>query len=250
MNKEDSTRLDQYMVKSGLAETRNKAVWMIEQGWVKVNGIKCNQKSLQISLKDVVELNPTKRIYVSQGGYKLEKAINEFNLDFQDKNILDVGASTGGFTDCALQHGAKTVTAIDIGEGQIHSSLKDHPQVVSKEKTDIRNIEPSDLKTTIFDFILVDVSFISLEFVFPYLRKFLAPDGKVIALLKPQFEQVERRKYKNGIIKSEKVRLGAIAKVQQHILGNGFEVEKMTHTDADGTEKNIEYLLLLSPTEG
>jgi 23S rRNA (cytidine1920-2'-O)/16S rRNA (cytidine1409-2'-O)-methyltransferase len=245
----DSIRLDQYLVNEGFAETRNKAVWMIEQGWVKVNGKVCIQKSFGVDLKDVIDLNPSKRIYVSQGGYKLEKAITEFDIDLKDKNILDVGASTGGFTDCALQHGARSVTAIDIGEGQIHASLKQHPQVYSLEKVDIRNIEPKDLNVSSFDYILVDVSFISLEFVFPSLQKFLVSGGKIIALLKPQFEQVERRKYKNGIIKNEKVRLGAIEKVQQHILANGFEVEKMTHTDADGKEKNIEYLLLLRPAQ-
>lgn len=249
MKTEDSIRLDQYLVKSGLAETRNKAVWMIEQGWVKVNGKKCDQKSFQVSDNDTVDLTPTKRIYVSQGGYKLEKAIAEFKIEIKDKNILDVGASTGGFTDCALQHGAKFVTAIDIGEGQIHASLKQHPKVCSLEKTDIRNVDPADLKIQLYDFIFVDVSFISLEFVFPFLKKFLIPNGKIVALLKPQFEQVERRKHKNGIIKSETVRLGAIEKVQQHILNNGFEVEKITTTDADGIEKNIEYLLLLRPTQ-
>lgn len=249
MKTEDLIRLDQYLVKSGMAETRNKAVWMIEQGWVTVNGKRCDQKSLKISEGDEIILKPTKRIYVSQGGYKMEKAIAEFGLEFTGKNILDVGASTGGFTDCALQHGAASVTAIDIGEKQIHPSLKEHPQVVSLEKTDIRNIEPADLKIQSFDFILVDVSFISLEFVFPFLHKFLSSDGKIIALLKPQFEQVERRKYKNGIIKSEKVRLSAIEKVQEHILNNGYEVEKLTSTDADGKEKNIEYLLLLRPIQ-
>lgn len=245
MKNDDLLRLDQVLVKKGLCETRNKAVWTIEQGWVKVNGKVCLQKSLPVSPEDEIIIETDRRIYVSQGGYKLEKALQDFHIDLTESTILDIGASTGGFTDCALQHGAKTVVAIDIGEGQLHHSLQKNKNVFSFEKVDIRTVSPEDLPISCFDFILVDVSFISLEFVFPYLKKFLSPKGKVIALLKPQFEQVERRKYKNGIIKSEKVRLNAITKIQQHILNNGFVVEQFTQTDADGKEKNIEYLLLL-----
>ena len=245
-------RLDQYLVEHGLVETRNKAAWMIEQGWVYINGKVQAQKSYKVSATDRVELRPDRRIYVSQGGYKLEKAIREFNLDFTGTCIMDVGASTGGFTDCALQHGAARVVAIDIGEGQLHPLLAKDERVTSLEKTDIRNIEPADLPVQYpinigFDFILVDVSFISLEFVFPFLQKFMAPGVRVVALLKPQFEQAERRKHKHGIIKSEKVRLSALEKIQAHIFSHGLGVQQITTTDADGVEKNIEYLLLLKP---
>lgn len=240
-------RLDQYLVDHQLVETRNKAAWMIEQGWVKVNGKVNTQKSFKLAEGTEVVITPDKRIYVSQGGYKLEKAIRKFKLNFEGANIMDVGASTGGFTDCALQHGAKWVVAVDIGEGQMHASMLANEKVVSLEKTDIRTLDPATLPASSFDYILVDVSFMSLGYVFPYLKKFLSSNGSVIALLKPQFEQVERRKHKNGIIKSEKVRLEAIANVQEHIINNGFEIQQMISTDADGKEKNIEYLLLLKP---
>jgi 23S rRNA (cytidine1920-2'-O)/16S rRNA (cytidine1409-2'-O)-methyltransferase len=240
-------RLDQHLVDVGLAESRNKAVWMIEKGWVKVNGKVQTQKSIKIQLNDQIEIHPDRRIYVSQGGYKLEKAIHEFKLDLGDKTVLDIGASTGGFSDCALQHGAKLVVAIDIGEGQLHKSLIEHAGLISLEKTDIRTLDPSSLPIPTFDFILVDVSFISLEFVFPYLKKFQQTNTQIITLLKPQFEQVERRRYKHGIIKSEKVRLEAIAKIEQHIFQHGYKILGMVSTDADGKEKNVEYLLLLSP---
>jgi len=245
MNNVGNIRIDQLMVEKELAETRNKAVWMLEKGWVWVNGKQVMQKSFKVSNTDAIEVRPDRRIYVSQGGYKLEKAILEFNLDFKDATVLDIGASTGGFTDCALQHGASQVLSIDIGEGQLHSSLVKNNRVVSLEKTDIRTVDVAELPIQKFDFIVVDVSFMSLEFVFPYLPGFLKPGSKIVALLKPQFEQTERRKHKHGIIKSEKLRLGSITKVQEHILNHGFEVEAMTQTDADGKEKNIEYILLL-----
>jgi 23S rRNA (cytidine1920-2'-O)/16S rRNA (cytidine1409-2'-O)-methyltransferase len=240
-------RLDQHLVDSGKVESRNKAVWMIEQGWVKVNGKVETQKSSKIQLTDQIDIQPDRRIYVSQGGYKLEKAITAFKLDLKGKTVLDIGASTGGFSDCALQYEAKMVVAIDIGEGQLHKSLIDHPLLTSLEKTDIRTLDPGILPVKTFDFILVDVSFISLEFVFPYLKPFQTHQTKIITLLKPQFEQVERRRHKNGIIKSEKVRLETIAKVEQHIFQHGYKINGMVSTDADGKEKNIEYLLLLSP---
>src|SRR5688572_31937506 len=136
MNDHQQIRLDQHLVDQGKAESRNKAVWMIEQGWVMVNGKVQTQKSLKIHLNDQIEIKPDKRIYVSQGGYKLEKAIKEFKLDFSNKNILDIGASTGGFVDCALQHGANKVVALDIGEGQLHKSLIGNEKVFSLEKAD------------------------------------------------------------------------------------------------------------------
>ncbi len=247
MDSNTPIRLDQYLVDRGLAETRNKAVWMIEQGWVSINGKAQAQKSFRVSENDMVVIVPNRRIYVSQGGYKLEKALVSFNIDLNDKTVLDIGASTGGFTDCALQHGAQMVVAVDIGEGQLHPTLQKNPKVISLEKTDIRTLDQDLLPVKKFDLILVDVSFISLEFIFSHLADLLAKKGMVIALLKPQFEQKERRKHKGGIIKHEKVRLEAIERVQEHILNHGFSIQQMVPTDADGKEKNIEYLLLLIP---
>jgi len=247
MEEKTDIRLDQRLVDMSLAETRTKAVWMIEQGWVKVNGKICTQKSLKINLNNRIEIVKDKRFYVSQGGYKLEKALQHFKIDVTGFSVLDIGASTGGFTDCVLQHGAKMVVAIDIGEGQLHHSLQNHPQVSSLEKTDIRNIDPGELTINKFDLIVIDVSFMSLELVFPHLHKFQKKDTIILALLKPQFEQKERRKYKNGIIKTEKVRMEAILKVEEHIVQNGYIIQGMIPTDADGKEKNIEYILMLSP---
>lgn len=247
MEEKMGVRLDQRLVEMGLAETRTKAVWMIEQGYIKVNGDIIIQKSLKVSLNDLIELQTNKRFYVSQGGYKLEKALQHFKIDITGFSVLDIGASTGGFTDCALQHGAKKVVAIDIGEGQLHHSLQNHPLVTSLEKADIRSISPDQLPVKEFDLIVVDISFMSLGLVFPHLHKFQKKDTIIMALLKPQFEQKERRRYKNGIIKTEKVRMEAILKVEEHIVQNGYIIKGMVPTDADGKEKNIEYFLLLSP---
>lgn len=245
MNADKKIRIDQYLVREHLAESRNKAVWMIEEGWVWVNNEKVLNKSLPVWDADTVIVKPLRRIYVSQGGYKLEKALDFFKLDFSGSTVLDIGASTGGFVDCALQHGAKRVVAIDIGSGQLHSSLQDDSRVMSLEHTDIRHVEPEQLPIHEFNYILVDVSFISITHIFSSIKKFMGPNTLVIALLKPQFEQKERRKFKGGIIKDSKIRLSIIEKVQEYILNEGFEVLGFTETDADPEKKNIEFLLLL-----
>lgn len=241
----ETNRLDQFLVEHQLAESRTKAVWMIEEGWIWVNGNVIKQKSARVEETDRIEVKPLRRIYVSQGGYKLEKAILNFKLDFKGKKVLDIGSSTGGFTDCALQHGAKEIVAIDVGSGQLHASLVRDKRIHVFENTDIRTVNPSQLPVSSYDFILIDVSFISLGHVFPHLHKFISEQTKIIALLKPQFEQKERRKFKGGIIKESKVRLSIIESVQREIINQGFEVEGMIETDADPGKKNIEFLLLL-----
>lgn len=239
-------RLDQFLVFKELCETRNKAAWMIQKGFVKVNGSVINQKSLKIADDDEIEIIQDQRVYVSLGGYKLEKALKKLNFDLSDKIALDVGASTGGFTDCALQHGAKKVIALDVGQNQLHHSLQSDDRVLSLENTDIRNFVPEDHGFKTFEFIMIDVSFISLTKILPILSPLLDADGYLFALFKPQFEQSERVKFKKGIIKSEELRNHTLNEIKKFLIANEFQLHGVVETDVDKKQKNVEYMLLIS----
>lgn len=239
-------RLDQYLVDHQLAETRTKASHLIEQGWVSVNGKVELQKSLKVGNQDVIELNSNKRIYVSLDGYKLEKAIKNFKLDFAGKHVLDIGDKTGGLADCALQHDARSVVIVNIGESRIHDTIRKDKKVKAMDKTDIRTIEPSELPVKSYDFIVVDIAFSSLGTIFPELKKFLHSKSQLLTILKPQLGEPERRMHSGGIIKTEKIRFAGIEKVQEHILNNGYEIIKMT--SMDHKDKRSEIIILLQAT--
>lgn len=242
-------RLDTWLVQHGLIESREKAQLAIQHCLVRVNGQTARKASQQIDNSDVVSLEAPPLRYVSRGGLKLEKAIQAFRLDFSEKTVLDIGASTGGFTDCALQHGARHVTAIDVGAGQLHGSLlQNQAQVLSLEKTDIRELSPSALPYGPVDFIVIDVSFISLAYIFPFVNNFLKKNGKIVSLIKPQFEMGARIKTKNGIIKDERVQKQAVENVRQYALDQGFELVALTDTDVEaGENRNKEFLGLFEP---
>lgn len=236
-------RLDAWLTEHGLFSSRTRARQAIEAGAVRVNGAEVTKPSQLITTDDRVEADTNMFRYVSRGGYKLEKAIREFQLDFQHKVVLDVGASTGGFTDCALQHGARKVYAVDVGAGQLHDSLTTHPGVVSLDNTDIRDVTPDTLGEQA-DWIAVDASFISLRHILPVLPALLAPDGGVIALVKPQFEQTERKRFSGGVIRDVRVRQQTLEQVERYAALAGFRVQAMTPTDAE-EGKNQEFLLWL-----
>ncbi len=236
-----SIRIDRHLTLAGYFESREKARVAIENGFVTINGQIIRKPSFLVTDADEVLVANEGLPYVSRGGLKLEKAIRAFQLDFKDKIVLDIGASTGGFTDCALQHGAAKVFAIDVGINQLHPSLRSHPQVIWWENLHIRELKPIMLGEPV-DIIVVDVSFISLRQVFPLLLSFLKPQGLVVTLIKPQFELETKIRLKKGIIKSEALRRQALDAVSAIAQKEGFELRGIIPTDADETRQNIEYL--------
>lgn len=237
-------RLDTWLVQRGLLESREKAQLAIQSHLVQVNGQLARKASQQVGDEDTITLEAPPLRYVSRGGLKLEKAIQAFQLDFKGKTVLDVGASTGGFTDCALQHGALHVTAIDVGAGQLHHSLlNNETQVLSLEKTDIRELSPAALPYCPVDFVVIDVSFISLGYIFPFVKNFLAENGQMIVLIKPQFEMGAKVRTKNGIVKDERAQKQAVDNVRQYAQEQGLNLVALTETTIEaGENRNKEFL--------
>ena len=180
-------RIDVLLVEQGFFESREKAKRSIMAGLVFVDNQKCDKAGTEVKTDAKIEVKGNPIPYVSRGGLKLEKAMKNFDITLQDKVCMDIGASTGGFTDCMLQNGAKKVFAIDVGRGQLDWKLRNDPRVICMEKTNIRYVTPEDLGEEI-DFSSIDVSFISLTKVLEPIRNYLAKDGEIVALIKPQFE--------------------------------------------------------------
>jgi len=233
-------RLDIYLVEKGLQPTRTRAHHAISRGLVLVNGLVAEKPSMPVDETDAVTIIDSMR-YVSLGGYKLEKALNEFHIGLDGKVVLDIGSSTGGFTDCALQHGAKMVFAVDVGTGQLHDSLRNDSRVVSYENCDIRKLEPTALHNQKVDCITVDVSFISLEHIFPCFSRFLAPSGCILALIKPQFEAGKDFVRKNGIVKDSAAHRMVLQKIILVSARYGFAIKNLTWAPPE-KNKNIEYM--------
>ncbi len=179
--------------------------------------------------------------YVSRGGLKLEKAIMDFDVDFMGKRVLDIGASTGGFTHCALEHGASAVWAIDVGTNQLDGTLRNNPKVISIENCDIRNLDPAAIGTRV-DIVVADVSFISLTLILEYIPKFLAPNGLCILLIKPQFEAGPGHIGKGGIVKNKKVHVNIISNIAVKAQSSGLYMNALTSAPVSDPKKNIEYL--------
>ena len=234
-------RLDIYLSSNGYYNSREKARIAIKKGIVKVDGNVVSKPSFEVNSFDKIVITKELMEYVSFGGLKLKRAINEFKLDFKDKIILDIGASTGGFTDCALKHGAKLVYAIDVGSNQLDSSLRGNPKVISYENTNIL-----DFKTEVsFDFLVMDVSFVSITKILPDLLAFLNENNSLVCLIKPQFE-TGHMKIKNGVIKDIKLHKEIINKVITFINSLGLYVNNFTYSTQKGKMGNIEYLALIS----
>lgn len=242
-----SSRIDIWLVQNGFFESREKARLALEQGVVEVNGKIITKAAYNITESDHIIIKAQPLRYVSRGGLKLEKAIQTFQIDFTDKIVLDVGASTGGFTDCALQHGAAKVFAVDVGSGQLHTSLQSHSQVTWWENLNIKDLKPEMLGELV-DIITIDVSFTSLRHIFPYLLQFLKSNGIIITLIKPQFELEEKIRFKKGIVKDEQIRKEILQKVTQAAEEQHFKLLQSVPTDADGQQKNVEYLAYFIPT--
>ena len=235
-------RLDVLVVKHGIAESREKAKAMIMSGDIFINGQREDKAGSMFQEDVVVELRGKPMKYVSRGGLKLEKALLEFDLTLENKVCMDIGASTGGFTDCMLQNGAKKVYSVDVGYGQFAWKLRQDERVVCMEKTNIRYVTMDQIGEPL-DFASVDVSFISLTKVLPAANLLMNEGGELICLIKPQFEAGREKVGKKGVVREPETHLEVIQKIIDFSLENGFSVRNLSFSPIKGPEGNIEYLL-------
>ena len=244
----DKKRLDVYMVEEGLAPSREKARAMIMAGEVFVNDRKAEKAGEEVCLEDRVTLRTDPVPFVSRGGLKLDKALKAFPLTLRDKVCLDVGASTGGFTDCMLQNGAKHVCALDVGYGQLDWKLRNDPRVTVMERRNARYMEPAWFDSS-FDFASIDVSFISLKLILPPLKVCLKPEGQVVALVKPQFEAGRGQVGKNGVVREASIHKDVCIRIIRFAQELGYRVEDLSFSPITGPKGNIEFLLFLRNLE-
>lgn len=238
-------RLDVLLVQQGFFESREKAKRVIMSGVVFVDGQRVDKAGTQVPDDADIEVKGATCPYVSRGGMKLAKAIKEFNIDLADSRCMDMGASTGGFTDCMLQNGAAKVYAVDVGYGQLDWKLRNDDRVINMEKTNIRYMEVEAIEDVI-DFISIDVSFISLTLILPVAEKLLKESGKLVCLVKPQFEAGREQVGKKGIVKDKAVHREVILKVADFSRTLGFSIDGVTFSPMTGAKGNIEYLLYMS----
>ena len=242
-------RLDVVMTELGLAESRQKAQALIMAGEVYVNGQKQLKAGASIAEADAIEVREKRPLrYVSRGGLKLEKAMTLWPIDLQDKICADIGASTGGFTDCMLQNGARLVYAVDVGYNQLDWRLRTHPQVVCMERTNARYLTAEQIPDPL-DFFSVDVSFISLSLILPALRPLIKEEGQAVCLVKPQFEAGKDKVGKKGVIRDPAIHLEVLEHFLNHVACAGFTVKDITFSPIKGPEGNIEYLGYLQAGE-
>ena len=235
-------RLDILLVKRNLAPSREKAKAMIMEGNVFVNNQREDKAGSSFDENVPIEIHGTTLKYVSRGGLKLEKAIELYNLDLTDVIMIDIGSSTGGFTDCALQHGAKKVYAVDVGTNQLVWKLRNDERVEVMEQYNFRYAKLDDFKYGMPTFASIDVSFISLRHMFNALKNVIAPDGVIVSLIKPQFEAGKDDVGKHGIVKDPKVHKRVIEEVIGYANDNGFSLKGLTFSPITGGEGNIEFL--------
>ncbi|WP_419042944.1 TlyA family RNA methyltransferase [Enterocloster sp.] len=237
-------RLDVLLVKRNLAESREKAKALIMSGIVYVNGQKEDKAGTTFEETAPIEVRGSTLKYVSRGGLKLEKAMDRFGVRLDGKICMDVGASTGGFTDCMLQNGAVKVYSVDVGHGQLAWKLRNDERVVCMEKTNIRYVAPEDIADPI-GFASIDVSFISLTKVLGPVKALLEDNGQIVCLIKPQFEAGREKVGKKGVVREPAVHLEVIDMVIDYALSIGFEALNLEFSPIKGPEGNIEYLLYL-----
>ncbi|NWQ39943.1 TlyA family RNA methyltransferase [Bacillus sp. EB106-08-02-XG196] len=238
-------RLDVLLVERGLAETREKAKRSIMAGLVYTNEERLDKPGEKVKVDIPLMIKGNVLPYVSRGGLKLEKALKVFDVTVKDKIMLDIGASTGGFTDCALQNGAKMSYALDVGYNQLAWKLRQDDRVVVMERTNFRYVTPQDLSGEMPNFATIDVSFISLKLILPVLKTLLVPDSDIVALVKPQFEAGREQVGKKGIVRDEKVHLQVVNKIVNFALEQGFNAVNLSFSPITGGDGNIEFLLHL-----
>ena len=242
-------RLDVALVELGLVESRQKAQAVIMAGEVYVNGQKAVKAGTPVGEDASLEVRGRALRYVSRGGLKLEKAMQLWPIPLEGRICADIGASTGGFTDCMLQNGAARVYAVDVGRNQLDWRLRTHPQVVCMERTNARYLTAEQIPQPL-DFFSVDVSFISLNLILPALRPLMAEGGQGVCLVKPQFEAGREKVGKNGVVRDPEVHLEVLARFLDHAAQADFSVKDITFSPIKGPEGNIEYLGLLAPVGG
>ena len=237
----DKIRLDNAVVNGGFAESREKAKALIMSGIVYVNNQKSDKPGASVKPDDIIEVRGETLKYVSRGGLKLEKAVNSFSLSLKDAICADIGASTGGFTDCMLQNGASKVYAIDVGYGQLAWKLRTDSRVVNLERTNFRYVTEEQIPDKL-DFASVDVSFISLSHIFPVMRNLLKENGRSVCLIKPQFEAGRENVGKKGVVRDRSVHIAVINKIIGLLSENRFSLLGLDFSPIRGPEGNIEYL--------
>jgi 23S rRNA (cytidine1920-2'-O)/16S rRNA (cytidine1409-2'-O)-methyltransferase len=241
---EAKERIDVLLVEKGFFDTREKARKNIMAGLVFVDNQRVDKPGDKVKSNAEIEVKGEAIPYVSRGGLKLEKAINEFNLNLDGKVAMDVGASTGGFTDCMLKNNARKVFSVDVGYGQLAWELRTDPRVVSMERTNIRYVKTEDIGEKI-NFSSIDVSFISLKLVLPVVKELLDHNGEIVALIKPQFEAGREKVGKKGVVREPETHREVIMKVVRFAAGIGLELMGLTFSPIKGPEGNIEYLAYL-----
>ena len=241
-------RLDVLLVKRNLAESREKAKAYIMAGNVFVDGVREDKAGSSFDEGVQIEVKGLAMKYVSRGGFKLEKAVDQFGVNLEGKTCMDVGSSTGGFTDCMLQNGAVKVFAIDVGTNQLAWKLRTDERVVSMEKTNIRYVTPEDIGQLV-EFVSIDVAFISLTKVLAPVYGLMAENAEIVCLIKPQFEAGREKVGKKGVVRDKKVHEEVIVAVTSFAVATGFELLRLDYSPIKGPEGNIEYLLYAKKNE-
>ncbi|WP_059103310.1 TlyA family RNA methyltransferase [Shouchella shacheensis] len=243
-------RVDVLLVERGLIETREQAKRTIMAGLVYTDSERVDKPGLKLAIDAPLRVKGSMLKYVSRGGLKLEKALAVFPLSVEGKTVLDIGASTGGFTDCALQNGAAHVYAVDVGYNQLAWKIRQDERVTVMERTNFRHSTSADFHKGSPSFATIDVSFISLRLILPALREILAEDGEVVALIKPQFEAGREQVGKKGIVRDEKVHFQVVTDISAFAQSIGFDVHGLDFSPITGGEGNIEFLMYLSKGSG
>ncbi len=235
-------RLDLYLFEKNILKSRSLASAMIKEGRISVNGKVITKPSYSVCDADDIKVFGDMPKYVGRGGLKLEKAIEYFGIELNELTCIDIGASTGGFTDCMLSFGAKKVYAVDVGSNQLDEKLRHDHRVISMEKTDIRKITDEIPKA---DFISIDVSFISLKLILPSAFSLLKEKGAIVALIKPQFEAGKQHLNKKGIVKDEKIKIKICEEITCFVNDSGYIAKEIIKSPISGGDGNIEYLIYI-----
>ena len=241
-------RLDAAVFEQGFCDSREKAKTLIMAGVVYVNNQKADKPGMQIKDDDSIEVRSNPLKYVSRGGLKLEKAMSSFDIKLDGLVCADIGASTGGFTDCMLQNGAKKVYSIDVGYGQLAWKLRTDPRVVNMERTNFRYVTKEQVLDEL-SFASVDVSFISLSLIVPVMRTLMRNDAYAVCLIKPQFEAGRDKIGKKGVVRDKSVHIEVVDNIIGMMLNNGFSVSGLDYSPVKGPEGNIEYLILVQKSD-
>ena len=244
----EKKRLDVLLFEKGYAQSREKARTLIMEGLVYIDNQKSDKPGTMVAEDSAIEVRSSGPKYVSRGGLKLEKAMQNFPINLEGKICMDIGASTGGFTDCMLQNGAVKVYSVDVGYGQLAWSLRNDPRVVNMERTNARNLTKEQIPDDIY-LSSVDVSFISLKIILPAIRPLLEENGYVVCLIKPQFEAGRGKVGKKGVVRDKSVHREVVDSICGFALENGFSLLGLTFSPVKGPEGNIEYLAYLQKSE-